>query len=885
MLACALLVGAACKPALPQAPPPAGRFFLHEPVFGREIAPQQLVIDAAGWVHVAGICGEARGDFRKSGERILVRVAWESCEGFEGRLVRFSGELVAVDLGTIVGDILFPQSPVPVPVNGSKTYGSSLRMLTYNVQALPSTFHVGTVEWVHQEIANEILKAGYDVVALNEVFDEDIRAVYVSRLSGEFPYYVSKLSGDDTIVNEDSGLMLFSRWPLESLPSEKYVTGHWSPQPPNNPIYPGFPVECEGNVCSKTAALEFEACAGDDCYAEKGAGLVRVRNPETNQVTNVVFTHLQASYVPLTQPDAEEAFAVRYQQLQALREMIEETLNDGADGLRHFDREPVFVMGDLNLDGDLADHDLGPNHLDTQNRFEWEVEFNSAFGFYGDEIRDGWAVANAPKIPSGNYDRGITRIAQWDEHDGARYDYVLWNPRSRVCLQHMTLSHNLRLGAGYQESGFGPDGIGDGGWMDLSDHYGVNVDVNAVSNHCSPATAEVENPAPGTFLPLNGTLNRAGQIHWYRFDSAGTYSFDMESAAGADFRVYAADDLTTPVPQFKQETTDFSAPMAGGWLEFHGQQFRISEPPFYVRVWIPDRAATGDYQLIALKHDCATKETACALAPGERLPHELAATPPVGQPDEAWFELYTEEIPDGRSQQLTFAVGQIDPQAASDGVFHLDVYRDDNGQEVLIGTGESRPDHWDDDPWPDDLRSLVYEDQQSDRVKYWLRVRRQPPYAAPYPPEATFFDVRWQTDLKILYGSAWGGANSLQLFCSEQNDPFFDDGADEIYIDWMEADGAQVLGQTWVGDYDDGMQKSLETIVPQPLYFFDYAELRLLEYDDGLNGGDDTGVGSVGSDWVIGPLESGPLAAKSVIHLEDGGKYLFFYNLRRGFDF
>ena len=80
--------------------------------------------------------------------------------------------------------------------------------------------------------------------------------------------------------------------------------------------------------------------------------------------------------------------------------------------------------------------------------------------------------------------------------------------------------------------------------------------MNIVEPACSPATADALAPYLGQWDILGGTLSRPGQIHWYRFDQEGTYSFAMTSSSNAQYRVYQAADLTTPAPPFKQETTD-----------------------------------------------------------------------------------------------------------------------------------------------------------------------------------------------------------------------------------------------------------------------------------------------------------------------------------------
>ena len=78
-----------------------------------------------------------------------------------------------------------------------------LRILTYNTQLRswmmevgwpPSLPPVDTAEERAAHIADNILAstAQYDIVCLNEVFDEDARAVLSKRLEGQYPYQVTK---------------------------------------------------------------------------------------------------------------------------------------------------------------------------------------------------------------------------------------------------------------------------------------------------------------------------------------------------------------------------------------------------------------------------------------------------------------------------------------------------------------------------------------------------------------------------------------------------------------------------------------------------------------------------------------------------------------------
>src|SRR6185503_15217116 len=63
-------------------------------------------------------------------------------------------------------------------------------------------------------IADRVKASGYDIIAFNEVFDATAQERFVAEMKGTYPHYVEKLDLD-TSNQEDSGLMIFSRWEFE----------------------------------------------------------------------------------------------------------------------------------------------------------------------------------------------------------------------------------------------------------------------------------------------------------------------------------------------------------------------------------------------------------------------------------------------------------------------------------------------------------------------------------------------------------------------------------------------------------------------------------------------------------------------------------------------
>ena len=70
-------------------------------------------------------------------------------------------------------------------------------------------------------ILNTSIEEQPDVIAFNEVFDEDGRKKLIERLGNIWPNYVEKI--DHPLDLEDSGLLLMSKLPFKRLPNGEYV--------------------------------------------------------------------------------------------------------------------------------------------------------------------------------------------------------------------------------------------------------------------------------------------------------------------------------------------------------------------------------------------------------------------------------------------------------------------------------------------------------------------------------------------------------------------------------------------------------------------------------------------------------------------------------------
>ena len=95
--------------------------------------------------------------------------------------------------------------------------GTSLRVLTYNVQMRSWAMEVGaqgsltpytSVEERAKTIAKRILGSPqqYDVVCLQEVFDEDGRAILADALGDAYPHRIEKSDADGLAVVSEAAL-------------------------------------------------------------------------------------------------------------------------------------------------------------------------------------------------------------------------------------------------------------------------------------------------------------------------------------------------------------------------------------------------------------------------------------------------------------------------------------------------------------------------------------------------------------------------------------------------------------------------------------------------------------------------------------------------------
>jgi endonuclease/exonuclease/phosphatase family metal-dependent hydrolase len=497
------------------------------------------------------------------------------------------------------------------------------------------------------EIALGVLRADPDVIVFNEVFSEIARDELVNQLSPVYPHYVSLISAEppledvtlgffddlvDVIPGDllsyaveplDSGLMLFSRFPLMNMP----------PNARNDAICMDQLCRLEGNsggsffIDDKIAFVRYDEWGGLDGLASKGAAMVKLDTP--GQPTFVVFTHMQA--------DEGDVYAIeRADQYRDMRDLLKNTLT-----VAELKGAPVYVAGDLNTPGGSGE---------WGNRFDPDYFFENPFFACGNSrpcepdgnghvLVDAWGFETSPTDP------GKTSSG------GNRLDYVLHGlGNGRLCMEHIRI----------------PWEVADGGEIWYSDHKPVLADMNVAGRWCSAnRLAPNANYRPAEFVfggtdcddndpanpcdqdkwfgPTDGAgIMAPGGYQWFVIDQPGSYSVSISSSS-VEFDIYHHTDLSRPLLPYDKDEGEYGLP------------FAMPDPPYYIRTFAvnggqPDRTLAGvDYTLSVHQHLCREPLDACFLPPQYDVPYNWPdQSQGIADVMEIWYRFKTSSISGGR---------------------------------------------------------------------------------------------------------------------------------------------------------------------------------------------------------------------------------------------
>lgn len=247
---------------------------------------------------------------------------------------------------------------------------NEFKYMTYNVWALPpiSSNNCARLD----EIANNL--AGYDAVAVQEMFDNDCRNNFLNKVRSAFPYQ-SQLVDISSNILQDGGTLIISRWPI---------------------------------MVDRT--LVFDQCTGSDCLANKGANYVQV-------LKHGVAYHLANTHAPSF--DSDEARAMRRYAFGKIRGLIDAQRVPATDAL--------LIAGDLNVNKHKFPDDYAqmqsilrataPASTGYLNTFDANVNLNAGNGLSGGTVEylDYVLVGSDHRQPrSSNNDVRVLRTVRSD---------------------------------------------------------------------------------------------------------------------------------------------------------------------------------------------------------------------------------------------------------------------------------------------------------------------------------------------------------------------------------------------------------------------------------------------------------------------------------------
>lgn len=222
----------------------------------------------------------------------------------------------------LVSSLSFQSStPNPAPAT-PKPYEGKLNVLTWNVQMVP---RIGSIfssslrkmqeertEWIIEHIE----KSDYDIILLQECFDNKFIDAAQERLERKYPHAL--LPDRPHFYKLSNGLMILSKYHIEKIEN-----------------------------------IVFKRLSQSDMFTAKGAVLARIRLD--TQSLYLVNTHLQADY------DTKKYQEIRRDQLSCIQtELIQKHLKNSESKL--------LVAGDLNIEEDLE----SAEYKSLTKEFRWK---------------------------------------------------------------------------------------------------------------------------------------------------------------------------------------------------------------------------------------------------------------------------------------------------------------------------------------------------------------------------------------------------------------------------------------------------------------------------------------------------------------------------------
>jgi Endonuclease/Exonuclease/phosphatase family len=727
-----------------------------------------------------------------------------------------------------------------------------LRILTYNTQLRswmmevgfpPSIPPVDTAEERAKIIAAKIISSplDYDIVCLNEVFDEDAREILASDLRTKYPYQVAKadllytklvrpgllhdlqnaifaatfgplLDVTSSILAmkwEDSGLLLASKWPFDTVGVPPEVADMLGPEV--GAIFPlGVPI---------VSFLTYSDCSGllGDCRAAKGVLHARFRR-SNHDIYDVFASHTQAD-----DDHVDENRVARDNQMSDVWDFIK-TRTGGPPFAR-----PTFFLGDLNILGGAAEN--------AEQPAQWKDLFNTVGSPFTDRMVDLWGSFQCRGGDTGLNDPGFTADVRYQPLR-QRLDYAIASAPSLVC-QHIKVDYSLA------EPPVPPiDGVSF-----VSDHLPLSIDLAGPHPFAAPPQA-----MPVAAIEFHDATRglQPSQVMWYRFDQQGTYEFRLDAAdPEAYFEIYIGSDLSRPRNPYRNEShPDF------------GQRF-VLVAPFFVKVGNRNRDREFGFRFHSHRHEGRDPFDPINLIPGVPYPelfpdaqqlngdHFLT---PWDDTDTKWFLLDTPRVHVDRKVRLRV---DVTLDAGPGPISILVAFWDAPNPPVLVDETHRDVGH----------HSLEWDARPGDR--FFVCVRRR---------DGTFaglrFTVTVDTDLTLVLG---GNRGLPRLVCTDETSGW---GADDISVELRadEAGWSRNISNDEIGDFEQDSVRDLRQWIPTSVPYQDGFMVKVIEEDD--IDSDDVGQETIPpyklvSGWsrwtrIDSPTAEGNLEGAVSIDVDDG---------------
>lgn len=190
-----------------------------------------------------------------------------------------------------------PAATPAVAADNGATNKADLRILSWNIYMLEERLFMFTGQQQRAAlIAAMLQQENYDLIVFQEAFSPKARSIIAEGLAQKYPYSVGPANNKMGCLKTNSGVWILSALPLKVLNE-----------------------------------IEFDDCAGFDCYAHKGA--IMVEGCKNGHAFQVIGTHLQAF-------DGNKRDHIRTLQYAQMRDQL---LNPYLQA-----DVPQFVCGDFN---------------------------------------------------------------------------------------------------------------------------------------------------------------------------------------------------------------------------------------------------------------------------------------------------------------------------------------------------------------------------------------------------------------------------------------------------------------------------------------------------------------------------------------------------------